>query len=261
MAGAEANRSMMSIGGIELEVDIRGSGKPLLLLTGEEQLENNSPLVAALAENHQVIIPSPPGMGHSPRPAWLTRAEDIPFVYNDLARQLNLQDAIVMGFSFGGWLAAEMAVLDDSFIGKLVLVGAYGLKIGGPFDRDIQDLWIQTPDKISSLTWKNPDLAKRDYTKMTEDEVTVIVQNRETFARFGWDPYMHNPKLKYRLHRINTPTLVLWGEQDGIVTPEYGKAYAGLIEGAQFETIADAGHHPHLENTQAFLDAFNRFAS
>jgi pimeloyl-ACP methyl ester carboxylesterase len=260
MAGSQANCSMMSVGGVELEVDIRGSGAPLLLLTGEEQLENTSPVVDELAKKYQVIMPSPPGFGHSPRPDWLTRTEDIPFIYNDLARHMKLQDAIVMGFSHGGWLAAELAVLDDSFMSKLILVDAYGVKIGGPYDRDIQDLWIQTPEAIAAMMWTNPELAKRDYTKMSEDEVTVIARNRETFARYCWDPYMHNVKLKYRLHRISTPALVLWGESDGIVTPQYGKAYAELIPGAKFETIANAAHHPHLENQAGFLAAFNRFA-
>ncbi|MCC2096195.1 MAG: alpha/beta hydrolase [Hyphomicrobiales bacterium] len=252
--------STMMIGGIDLEVDVRGSGKPLLLLTGEEQLEQTSPFVDTLAQKYQVIMPSPPGFGHTPRPDWLTRTEDIPFIYSDLARQMNLQDALVVGCSHGGWIAAELAVLDDSFMSKLVLVDPYGVKIGGPYDRDIQDMWIQTQQKVASLMWKNPELAQRDFTAMTEDAVTVVAQNRETFARFGWDPYMHNPKLKYRLHRIRKPTLVVWGEDDGIVTTEYGKAYAGLIPGAQFGTVPDAGHYPHLENQAAFMAVFERFA-
>jgi pimeloyl-ACP methyl ester carboxylesterase len=252
--------SMMNVGGIEIEVDVRGSGKPLLLLSGEEQLENRSPFADALAKKYQVIIPSAPGFGHSPRPDWFTRTEDIPFVYNDLARQMNLQDALVVGCSHGGWIAAELAVLDDSFMSKLVLVDAYGVKIGGPYDRDIQDLWIQTTGQVAALTWKNPALAVRDFTAMTEDEVTVVAQNRETFARYSWEPYLHNPKLKFRLHRIRKPTLVVWGENDGIVTPEYGKAYAGLIPGAKFETVADAGHYPHLENQAGFMAVFERFA-
>ena len=259
MAGATQDRSIMSIGGLELEVEIRGTGAPLLFLTGEEQRELKAPVIEALAEKYQVVMPSPPGFGHTPRPDWLTRAEDIAFIYNDLARHLKMRDAIVAGCSLGGWLAAELAVLDDSFISKLVLVDAYGVKIGGPYDRDVQDLWIQTQEKIAALTWHDPGLDVRDYTKMSEDEVTVVAQNRETFARLCWEPYMHNPKLKYRLHRISTPTLVLWGEHDGIVTPAYGNAYAGLIPGAQFETIAGAGHYPHLENPEGFLAAFNKF--
>ena len=52
---------------------------------------------------------------------------------------------------------------------------------------------------------------------------------------------MHNPKLKHRLHRIKVPTLVIWGEKDGVVTPDYGEAFAKLIPGARFATVARPG--------------------
>ena len=70
---------------------------------------------------------------------------------------------------------------------------------------------------------------------------------------------MYNPRLKVWLRRIAVPTLVLWGESDGIVTPEYGRAYAGLIPGARFETIPAAGHHPELEQPKMFVDRVVRF--
>ena len=259
MAEVDAKSGTMNIGGVALEVDVRGEGKPLLLLASEEQLELGTPLVDQLAARYRVVIPSAPGFGRSERPDWMTRAEDAAYVYLDLVESLNLRDVTVLGFSLGGWQAAEMAVMDDSFIATLVLVDPYGVKIGGPLDVDIQDLWIQTPETVAALTWRDPSLAQRDYSAMSEDELTVIARNRETFARFCWEPYMHNPKLKHRLHRISAPTLLLWGENDGIVTPDYGKAYAGLIPGARFETIPQAGHFPHLENPQAFMQAFERF--
>jgi len=66
---------------------------------------------------------------------------------------------------------------------------------------------------------------------------------------------MHNPKLRHRLHRVALPATVIWGEKDGVVTTSYGKAYAALIPGAKFETIAGAGHFPHVEQPQAFAKA------
>jgi pimeloyl-ACP methyl ester carboxylesterase len=72
---------------------------------------------------------------------------------------------------------------------------------------------------------------------------------------------MFNPQLKHRLHRINTPALVLWGESDRIVTPDYGRHYASLIPGAVFETIPEAGHHPELEQPAAFVNSVERFLS
>ena len=61
------------------------------------------------------------------------------------------------------------------------------------------------------------------------------------------------------LHRIATPTLVIWGENDGVATTAYGKAYAGLIEGAKFTTIPEAGHYPQIEQPEAVLKALNAF--
>jgi pimeloyl-ACP methyl ester carboxylesterase len=94
---------------------------------------------------------------------------------------------------------------------------------------------------------------------MSDAELTAVARANETFARFCWDPYMHNPKLRHRLHRVTTPTLVIWGEKDGIVTTAYGEAYAKLIPGAKFATVPGAGHYPHLEAPDAFLSTLNGF--
>jgi pimeloyl-ACP methyl ester carboxylesterase len=79
-----------------------------------------------------------------------------------------------------------------------------------------------------------------------------VARNREATARFAWSPYMHDPKLKGRLHRIRIPALVVWGEQDRLTTPAYGRAYAAAILGARFESIDRCGHFPHLEQPDAF---------
>jgi pimeloyl-ACP methyl ester carboxylesterase len=89
-----------------------------------------------------------------------------------------------------------------------------------------------------------------NYVAMDDAAVNIIARNRLATVRYCWDPYMHNPKLRDRLHRISAPTLVLWGERDGIVTPDYGRAYAAAIPGARFEAIAAAGHVPHLEQPE-----------
>src|SRR5690606_3544970 len=105
---------MIMAGGVELEVNILGAGKPMLLLSGEEQLENEHAFVDELAQRFQVIMPSAPGFGNSPRPDWLTDTDDISYVYLDLLESLGLKGVTVAGFGHGGWIAAEMAVKDDS---------------------------------------------------------------------------------------------------------------------------------------------------
>src|SRR5436853_208532 len=84
----------------------------------------------------------------------------------------------------------------------------------------------------------------------SEVELTVIARNREAIALFAWNPYMYNPKVKHRLHRIRVPTLFLWGEADRFAPPEYGRAYSALIPGARFELVSEAGHFPHIEQAE-----------
>jgi pimeloyl-ACP methyl ester carboxylesterase len=107
--------------------------------------------------------------------------------------------------------------------------------------------------------WADPEKGKRDFTQMNDDQLTVIARNIESFARFCWEPYMHNPKLRHRLHRIDVPTAVIWGEKDGVVSTAYGEAYAKLIPNAKFATVPGAGHYPHIEAPDAFLSALRPF--
>ena len=258
---ASTSKETLTLGGLKIEVERRGTGPRLLLLHGEEALESEPGFADELARSHEVIIPSPPGYGASERPLWMTRPGDISYVLLDLVEHYGLRGVPVIGCSLGGWLAAEMATKDDSWIGRLVLVAPYGIKLGGPTDRDIADIWLMHPDKVAALKWHDIGKGKRDFKSMSDEKLAVIARNVETTARFCWEPYMHNPKLRHRLHRIKVPTLLVWGENDGIVKPEYGKGYAALIPGARFASIAKAGHLPHLEQPEAFMKVLKGFLS
>ena len=244
---------------LKLQIERRGKGPPLLLLPGEEALEHDAQFLDELAKTHEVIIPSPPGFGTSTRPDWVTGPDDIAYMMLQLVDDLGLKNIPVVGCSFGGWIAAEMATKDDSFISKLVLVDAYGVKTGKPTEREIADVWLLNPQEVFALKWHDAEKGKRDFTAMPEDALTIVARNNESFARFGWEPYLHNPKLKHRLHRIKVPTLLIWGENDGIVTPAYGEAYRKLIPGAKLSVIPQAGHLPHIEQPQAFLAELKKF--
>jgi len=250
---SKRNSSLLRVSGVEVEVERRGRGRPLLVLYGEDALELDASVTAELARDHELIIPSPPGFGRSERPDWIESPDDISYIYLDLMERLNIEKMPAIGFSFGGWLALEMATKDDGLFSKLVLVDPYGVKIGGPMDRDIEDVWNIHPEKVAELKWFDADKGKRDFTAMPESELTVIARNNESFARFCWDPCLHNPKLARRLHRVRMPTLFVWGKNDGIVTPDYGKAYSRMIPGAEFSVIGKAGHYPHLEQPDEFM--------
>jgi pimeloyl-ACP methyl ester carboxylesterase len=244
---------------LQLEIERRGKGPPLLLLPGEEALEREATFLDELADHYEVIIPSPPGFGRSTRPDWVTHPDDIAYMMLDVVHGLGLRDVPVLGFSFGGWIAAEMATKDDGFISKLVLVDPYGIKTGKPTEREIADIWLLHPDEVMARKWHDLAKGQRDFPAMSEDALKIVARNNESFARFGWEPFMHNPKLKHRLHRIKVPTLLIWGEHDGIVSPNYGEAYRSLIPGARLAVIPAAGHLPHIEQPQAFLAELKAF--
>ena len=258
-ATVKTSTKFITLGDVQIELTRRGKGKPLLLLPGEEALEPDAPFVNELANKFEVIIPQAPGYGRSNRPDWITNMDDVAYIYLDLIEKLDLKKLTLMGFSLGGWIAAEMATKDDSRLAKLVLVDAYGIKIGGPYDRDIADIWLEHPKKVMELKWFDVEKGKRDFPAMPEAKLAIIARNIETTARLCWEPYMHNPKLTRRLHRVQVPTLVVWGKNDGIVSADYGKAYSKLIKGAKFAAVAKAGHYPHLEQPAAFMKAIGGF--
>lgn len=251
--------ALVGIGDVQLEIERRGAGRPLLLLPGEDMLEPAAPFVDELARTHDVVIPSPPGFGRSNRPGWITSVDDISYLYLSLIERLDLHDVTILGCSLGGWIAAEMATKDLSRFGRLVLVAPYGVKLGGPAQRDIADLWSLSPQKVMALAWHDVARGKRDIAALSDDELAVIARNRESFARYSWEPFLHNPKLAHRLDRIRVPTLLMWGDKDGIVGPDYGRGYTGLIPGADLAIITDAGHYPHLERPDLFMRRLGAF--
>jgi pimeloyl-ACP methyl ester carboxylesterase len=135
---------------------------------------------------------------------------------------------------------------------RLVLGNPVGIKVGDRETRDILDIFAMVEGEFLEKAFADPAVGQRDYRAMREDEVTVVARNREAAALYAWSPYMHDPKLKGRLHRIRIPTLVLWGAADRLVGEAYGTAFAAAMPGAKFETIAGAGHFPHLEQPKAF---------
>src|SRR5256885_5169075 len=241
---------MVSINGANIELVRRGKGRPLLFLHPHIGLHGSDALIARLAEHAEVIMPSHPGFGHSDLPPGMSTVDVMAYLYLDLLDQLGLRDVVVVGASFGGWLAAEIATKTTERISRLVMMGALGVKIGPRDKSDIVDIFATPRSRWEELTFRDVKYWQRDYETLSEDELTVIARNREATALFAWNPYMYNPKLKHRLHRIRVPTLFLWAEADRFAPPEYGRAYSALIPCARFELVNEAGHFPHIEQAE-----------
>jgi pimeloyl-ACP methyl ester carboxylesterase len=262
MTPVTPSASWLTLHGIRLQVIERGQGRPLLWLHGEEGLDAEAPFLERLGACGRVIAPTHPGFGHSPDADGLDTVDDLSYLYLDLLAERDARDAVVIGASLGGWIAAALAVKSTARLSRLILVAPVGIKVGGRETRDIPDIWALEPDEVLRLTWADPARAAVDYTKLPEDRVMAIARDREATALYGWEPYLHDPKLKGRLHRVDVPTLLLWGADDRFVTPAYyGAAYRALIPGARLETIAGAGHFPHLERPDAFVERVAAFVA
>jgi pimeloyl-ACP methyl ester carboxylesterase len=261
---AAARVTRIEVAGIALEILELGDGRPLVFLHGGHpsgRLDPQARIVEALAGRFRIVAPTHPGLGTAAAPPQLTTVDDLAYLYLDLFAALNLRDAVLIGASLGGWIAAEIAVKTTEHLSHLVLLDSVGIKVGEREARDIADIYAITDRELSEIAYSDPQRMARDPKSLPEEELILMARSREATARYAWWPYMHNPKLKGRLHRIHIPTLVLWGEADRIVKPEYGRAYAAAIPGARFALVENAGHFPHLEQPNAVANQIVNFFS
>lgn len=251
----------IELGGIAVETEIAGTGPPLLFLHGGDYVAQNRPFLDRLARRFRVVAPRHPGFGDTPRPAWFRTVHDIAYLYLDLIDRLDLNDTLLVGSSFGGWVALEMAVRAQARIARLVLIDSLGVKFGGREERDIADIYALSAEEVVRRLFVEPARAVPDYATLGDAELLAIARDREATALYGWKPYMHDPALVHWLHRIACPALVLWGDKDGIVAPAYGEKLAATLPNARFARIAGAAHHPQVEQPDAVAAAIERFAS
>jgi pimeloyl-ACP methyl ester carboxylesterase len=243
----------LNVGGIPLDVLRGGAGDPVVLLHGLAPVDPDARFVELLTRSAEIIAPTHPGFGHSPRPPDFDTVYDLVHLYLDLLEQLPHDRVTLLGLSFGGWLAAEIAAARCHRVAKLVLVDAVGIKVSDRETPDILDLFNTAPAEVTRRRWH--DVAASPAPDAMEDtDLVALARNRDALCLYAWDPYLYNPQLARWLGRITVPALVLWGASDGIVTPAYGRAYSDLIPGARFEMIDAAGHHPELEQPEAFVE-------
>jgi pimeloyl-ACP methyl ester carboxylesterase len=248
-----AGMSTITLQGVALQVVRRGKGASLLLLHGGDGPQDPLPFFQRLTERFDVIAPTHPGFAGSKIPVHFDSLEDLVYLYLDLLDSLGLRDVVLVGFSMGGWTAAEIAVRNSSRLSKLVLVDAVGIKPGDREARDIADIFGMPSPEVAKLMFHDPSRAPNP-AAMTDEQSTVLAADRIAHAMYTWDPYMHNPKLRYRLHRIDVSTLLIWGASDGVVPVAYAEAYRALIPGARLVVIPKAGHLPQLEQPDLLLD-------
>ena len=250
----------VSVNAIKTELIRRGGGPPLLFLHPELGVAPNAAVIDRLGAKFAVVAPSLPGYGHTDMPRNFSSVDDLAYFTLDLIETLDLRDLVLVGVSLGGWVAAEIATKTTERIRCLVLANPVGIKTGGPTHRDMADIFALPQQELEAMAFHDPTFARFDPREASEDEVFVRLRNRESTVLLGWSPYMYNPKLLARLHRIRIPALVLWGAADRIASADYGRAYARAIPEARFELIERAGRFAHIEQPDEFARRIAAFA-
>ena len=243
-------------GTVEVSFTERGEGQPMLLLHGGGgplTVNAFADLLAAKRPAH-VITPTHPGFGGTPRPESLTSIRGLAALYIALLSELGLRDVTVIGNSIGGWIAAEMALLDTSRISSFVLVDAVGIEVQG---HPIADFFSLTPRQVAELSYHDPDRFGIDPSKLSPEALKLMAGNRVTLAVYGGA--MNEAGLDERLASVTKPTLVVWGDSDRIADADYGRAFAKAIPGARFQLLRDTGHLPQIETPEQLLEAVSAF--
>lgn len=251
----------IEISGVDLEIWEGGAGRDLLLLHPGDGFDPGAPYVAALASRYHVIAPSCPGFGRSALPSHLKSVDDLSYFYLDLLEALDLRDLVVVGLSFGGWLAAEIAVKNSSRIAALCLVDTVGAKFSPAMTREIKDLFSVPLYEHPQWLYHDEKLRKPSYAALSDEAATMLARNHESFGLFGWSPTLHSKQLRHRLHRIKVPTQLVWGAEDRVVNVDYGRNWQQAIPGAQMVVIDNAGHYPQIEQPERFVAAVEGFVN
>lgn len=230
-----------------------GRGQPLLYLH-DTFCPTWGPLHDHLAEHYDVLFPIHPGCVGSTGLDDMNTMEDLVFHLLDLCTALQVTRPILLGASFGGWLAAEWAIRYATMLRGIILVDALGLHVP---DAPATDLWRLDPAQTRHALFADPQAALAHALVPdvpTPDVLPGMLQARLVLARFAWQ-FPDNPRLARYLYRITVPTLVVWGEHDGVISTAHGRAYRDGITGAELVVLPQSGHLPHVECPTAFRDA------
>jgi pimeloyl-ACP methyl ester carboxylesterase len=250
---------MIAVSGAQIRV-LRGGpadAPPLVFLHGAGGHTGWMAVLDELARDHAVYAPEHPGFGRSDDPPWLDEIGDLAYFYLDFLETLGLDRVHLVGTSFGGWIATELAVRNQARLATLTLVGAVGITADG---KPVDDLFRLSTEENLRRFYADPARAARRLADMAGIDMAVAARNRATVQRLAYRPRYHNPGLAKWLHRITVPTLLIWGDKDGLVPVHFGEAYRALIPGSRLVVLDNAGHAPFDEQKDAFLAAFRDFA-
>ena len=253
---ADYSTSVIAVRGCRIRLMRGGAGVPLVVLHGASGA-HWLPFMQQLAQKFDVIAPEHPGFGESDTPDWLDTIHDLAYFYLDLLDELQLERVHLVGLSLGGWIAAELAVRSTQRLASLTLAGAAGLYVAGA---EQIDAFLRSDEQRLRDFFYDPKKADAMIARALRPELEdVTLKNRTTVAKLTWQPRSHDPHLAKWLHRIDVPTLLVWGDHDRMFPLPHALAYQKAIAGARLVTIPKCGHVPQIEQPDAFVAALESF--
>jgi pimeloyl-ACP methyl ester carboxylesterase len=260
---AEWKEEITHVAGTDLAIIRGGQGKPLLILHEELGHPGWMQYHEELAKERSLVIPIQPGMGKSPRVEQIRNVHELSLFYGWALRELNLAPVDVIGFSFGGWAAAELASANSKAFSKMVLVAPPGIR---PPQGEIMDIFAVTIGTQLNATVHDanatPEFRKLYGGERTPEQFEAFEEARTETARIAWDPILHNPSLPYFLQGVTgLPTQIVWGREDAVVPVSAAEAYRKALHNTDVNLAIfdNCGHRPEIEKPQDFLKVVREF--
>jgi pimeloyl-ACP methyl ester carboxylesterase len=223
------------------------------------------PFLDALARNFTVHAPEHPGTspGQPDDVGHLDGLWDLVLCYQEMLDGLGLQRAALVGHSFGAMVACELAAAYPDRVSRLALVDALGLWRD---DAPVTNWALFSLDQIPGLVFRDGkgEAAGRLFGSAPEGEARIMERVQVMWAmgatgKFIWP--IPDKGLSKRIHRVKAPALIVWGKDDRLVPPVYADEFAHRLSGARVETVAGAGHAPHVEQPDAVAGLIRDFLS
>lgn len=240
-----------------------GKGEPLVFLHGASGITANDPFLAKLAEQYHVYAPLLPGYGDSEECGELRDMLDFTLHTWDVIDALGLKNPILVGHSMGGMMAAEMAAVARHDVSRLALIASAGLWLA---EHPVPDLFAMMPYDYPALLFHDVEKGTALLTSGTRVDDPewlkgFLVTNARQLGMAGKILFpIPDRGLAGRLYRIKAKTILIWGDQDRLIVPAYGRAFKDEISGAELVTIAEAGHMVTLEKPDEVVAAIKRLA-
>jgi pimeloyl-ACP methyl ester carboxylesterase len=250
----------VGVSGLELRVLRKGEGPPLLVL--HDSLGNLGwlPFYERLASSFDVIVPDLPGYGKSDRPDWARSPRDLAILTLQLLDRLDINGITMVGIGFGGFVAAEMATMQQSRFGRLVLVGAAGLH---PREGEVLDQMLIGFAEYGLTGFRDAASFQGLFgaNELPPDVYELWDFGTEMTARVCWKPWMYSDQLPHLLTEIRLPALIVWGEHDRLVPLDVGMQYEALLPDARLEVVPEAGHFVDLEEPDRLAELIEAHAA